>query len=623
MIGAGPRGICVLERVLANHTGGELVVHVVDPFVHRGSRVWSVDQPPSLLMNTVTSQVTVFTDESVRCAGPILPGPSLYEWAKALPDDVGQRVREEAARLGPDSYPSRAFYGEYLRWALRSLCASAPDGVTVRLHEVSALALDEDTAGLQTVVLADGTRLGGLAAVVLAQGHLDMPLTGESRRLGTFVARQVRYLPPANPAEVGEDLARIPPGGAVALRGLGLNFFDYLTLLTQGRGGRFERDGDQLRYVRSGAEPVLYAGSRRGIPYHARGENQKGVSGRHEPLFLTPEVIARLRAGRPVDFRAEVWPLISREVRAVYYSTLLRSRGHPDFLRRYRELPESGEDELLREYGIGAGERWNWDVIAHPDRGRGFGSHEEFRAWLLDHLRRDLAEARLGNVDSPLKAALDVLRDLRNEVRLVVDHGGVTGDSYRRDLQDWYTPLNAFLSIGPPARRVAELIALVEAGVLRPLGPGMRVDIAPDRRAFVVGASSVDAPPVRVTTLVEARLPEFDVRRSADPLARLLLNSGQCRPYGLPRTRGGAYETGGLAVTPRPYHLLDRWKRPHPRRFAYGVPTETVHWVTAAGVRPDVDSVILGDADAIARAVLAVVGNGKSAPAGEKVEQAN
>jgi len=36
------------------------------------------------------------------------------------------------------------------------------------------------------------------------------------------------------------------------------------------------------------------------------------------------------------------------------------------------------------------------------------------------------------------------------------------------------------------------------------------------------------------------------------------------------------------------------------------VPTETVHWATAAGVRPGVDSVILGDADAIARACLSV-----------------
>ncbi|WP_399217627.1 hypothetical protein [Streptomyces sp. SAJ15] len=43
--------------------------------------------------------------------------------------------------------------------------------------------------------------------------------------------------------------------------------------------------------------------------------------------------------------------------------------------------------------------------------------------------------------------------------------------------------------------------------------------------------------------------------------------------------------------------------RAHPRRFAYGVPTGYVHWVIAAGIRPGVDSVTLGDSDAIARAI--------------------
>ncbi|KKD02261.1 hypothetical protein TN53_41530, partial [Streptomyces sp. WM6386] len=87
--------------------------------------------------------------------------------------------------------------------------------------------------------------------------------------------------------------------------------------------------------------------------------------------------------------------------------------------------------------------------------------------------------------------------------------------------------------------------------------------------------------------------------------------TGQCSRYRIhgPGTR--TYETGGLAVTERPYRLVDASGRAHPRRFAYGVPTESVHWVTAAGIRPGVNSVTLGDSDAIARAVLSLA----SAPA--------
>src|SRR5205823_5001702 len=45
-------------------------------------------------------------------------------------------------------------------------------------------------------------------------------------------------------------------------------FVDLMMLLTEGRGGTFHRGADGvLRYRRGGAEPVLWAGSRRGVPY--------------------------------------------------------------------------------------------------------------------------------------------------------------------------------------------------------------------------------------------------------------------------------------------------------------------------------------------------------------------
>src|SRR5205807_447254 len=84
-----------------------------------------------------------------------------------------------------------------------------------------------------------------------------------------------------------------------------------------------------------------------------------------------------------------------------------------------------------------------------------------------------------------------------------------------------------------------------------------------------------------------------------------LLRTEQAAPYVIPGSHGTSYETGGLAVTERPYRLLDARGRAHPRRFAYGVPTESVHWVTAAGIRPGVDSVTIGAADAITRAARA------------------
>ncbi|MGY5044937.1 FAD/NAD(P)-binding protein [Streptomyces sp. 900105755] len=610
MVGAGPRGTSVLERLCASAPellppGGRLTVHVIDPAPPGPGRVWRTTQPAELLMNTVASQVTLFTDASVDCAGPVRPGPSLHAWAAAT----------DGGELGPDDYPTRAQYGRYLEWVFARTVSGAPAAVRVETHRARAVRLDDDPDGRrQTLTLHDGRTLPGLAAVVLAQGHLPATASAAERRFAAHAARHgLRHIPPANPADV--DLTPLAPGEPVLLRGLGLNFFDHLALLTTGRGGRFTRTPDgTLRYTPSGREPRLYAGSRRGVPYLARGDNAKGPYGRHTPLLLTPEVIAGFRdradSGAAPDFLAEVWPLVAKEVETVYYSALT---GDPELTARFLAADgRRAEAAVLDAHGVPEPDRWSWERLQRPYGDREFADPAQWRAWLLGYLREDAAQAALGNVRGPLKAALDVLRDLRNEIRLIVDHGGLAGASRRAHLDGWYTPLNAFLSIGPPRRRIEELTALLAAGVVEVLGPRVEVHHPDDTDgpdggdrgdrgggAWVARSPEVPGSEVRVTTVVEARLPEPDLRRTADELLAALLREGACRPHVV-----DGHETGGVDVTPRPYRLLDRHGRPHARRFAFGVPTEGVHWVTAAGARPGVDSVTLSDADAIARAVL-------------------
>ncbi|ALG08567.1 FAD/NAD(P)-binding protein [Kibdelosporangium phytohabitans] len=608
LIGAGPRGTSVLERLCANVTEADrpVVVEVVDPAPAGPGAVWRPHQSPHLLMNTVASQVSMFTDESVTCDGPLVPGPSLYEWAAMvragrIADDHPDPVMAEAGRLGPDDYPTRSFYGHYLAWVMKWLYANTPAGLTIRYHAAQAVAVDDTPDGRQTVTLHDGTVLPGFDQVVLALGHSALAASDEEQSHRDFARRHaLAYLSPANPADVGLDA--VEPGMPVAVRGMGLCFFDYLGLLTSGRGGEFRQGGTGLVYVPSGREPVLYAGSRRGIPYHARGENEKGPHGRHIPRFFTPEVIAGLRAGGPAGFREHIWPIVDREVRTVYYETVIRGFAGRAAADEFVARAVGGEPEaaLLDRFGCPPEVRWDWAEIERPYRDRVFADPGEFTSWLLTHLADDVAQARLGNVSGPRKAALDVLRDLRNEVRQVVDHGGITGESYRDELDAWWNPLNAFTSIGPPVRRIEEMIALIEAGVLRVLGPRMRIRLSGDG-TFLAESAVVPHEPVAVRGLIEARLPEVDIRRSTNPLLRHLVRTGNASPY-----RIGQFESGGLAVTERPYRVVDREGRAHPARYAFGIPTEGVHWVTAAGIRPGVGSVTLEDSDAIARAALGV-----------------
>ncbi|MFB7721416.1 FAD/NAD(P)-binding protein [Nocardia sp. NPDC056100] len=634
IVGMGPRGLNVFERICANarqlgNCAGVELILIDSKRVGTGA-VWRTDQPAQLLMNTVAEQVTIFTDDTVEMAGPVDRGPSLYEWSNFLAKignfaGLPSGAYREALRIRADTYPPRYFYGHYLRWAFERTRDRYSEWVHTREIVATATDLWDGPGGLQELELSTGERIRGLHAVVLAQGHLgeeppEEPgsLHDSARTLG------LGYTAPANAADI--DVHAIPEREPVLIRGLGLTFFDYLALLTVGRGGCFKESDAGLEYVASGHEPLIMAGCRRGVPHHARGENQKGVDGRYAPILLNPERIARLRSRSrkfgDVSFRHDVWPLIAREVESVYYAALLAERLSPQRLEAFRDAylgaPAADSAELLQRFHIGQDEQWDWSTLVDPTGGRSFGDPAEFHDWLLGYLDADVRAARLGNVRGPVKAALDVLRDLRNEVRLVVDHGGIAGSSYRDDLDRWYTPMNAFLSIGPPASRIAELSALIRAGVVRVIGPGMRLRVDTGRRLFSAESPQVAGSQVRGRHLIDAWMPAPDLRRTADPLLRNLLGRKDVSGFSMGSPDGSSYRTGGLALAPNTHHLVDGEGRIQHRRYAFGVPTESVRWVTAAGPRPGVNSVTLADGDGIAREILTTHRYERSANSSER-----
>lgn len=609
VIGAGPRGTSVVERIAANAPrltpGRRVDVHVVDPYPPGGGHVWQAGQPGHLLMNTVSADATLFTDDTVRCAGPVVPGPSLYEWARTTAAQDPE-LRDEAARMRPWSHPTRRFQGRYLAWVYDRIRAALPGQVHLHEHRTRAVSLTERGDGRQVVGLEDGSESLVVDSVVLTLGHTDLRPSPGQRGFSEFAAAHgLWYGPPANPLDA--DLAAIPPGSALLVRGLGMNFFDYMSLLTVGRGGRFARDGGRLRYLPSGAEPRLYAGSRRGVPYQARGDY-----GAMPPVFparyFDDAAVARLRSAGPVDFRRDAWPLIAKEAAYVYYDTLLRER--PEACAIDPERFRSGFDALawsapemtalIESAFPDPADRIDFAALDRPLGGEFFADPESLHRRVVAMLHADLAQARNAS-HSPLKRAMTALGATRGRVRRLVAHGGLTGESHRRDLDGWFRGFAASLSSGPPAGRIEELLALADAGLVTFLGPDMTVTADPDRRLFA-------GPGVAAPGFLEAHLPPPDLRHTADPLLRRLREWGGCRPYRIPTPGGPAYETGGMEVTETPFHVVDAAGRPHPCRFALGIPIESVHWGTALGAKPGSNAALLAQTDAVARAALVAGG---------------
>lgn len=631
IIGAGPRGLTVLERLVAHavDAGAPVHIRIVDPFPPGAGRVWRTDQSPHLLMNTVLEEQTVFPDAAcaVAHAGT---GPTMAEWAESAPP-AGQ-------------FPQRRDYGRYLAWSWEQITASAPDHVEI-VHEpfevTTILDAPSDashrSAAAQTLWLADG-RSVDVDAVVLCVGHIPAALSDERAEWQRFAHDAgLAYLPPGLPAETPVDT--LPPGEPVLVRGFGLNFFDLQSLLTHGRGGTFSpapgRGPLALTYTPSGDEPILLPGSRRGVPYRS-----KPISPAHplpadptdpeqRPRFFTPETIARLPLhGDGLRFDAQLWPLILADLRSAWYSTLARTR--PDV---FAEDPSkllgaltTGVERVVREGAAHESERWHIreervlraDAIAaephlvfdmrrllRPLGDESFPDRGSLRAALMDFLRTDLEESLIGPARSPLKSLFPVLWQARALLKELVVDDRLSPASFTREVRGWFEDFVSGLCDGPPPQRYAELMALADAGLVDFAGPQVRVTTS---RAGEPGAFIATSPAVpgslRARALIDASSPANRVQQADDSLIRGMLDRGQLCAAAHDLDDGTRVPSSGLAVTDSAYRTVDAQSRVHPRRYCLSLQLSSVQLGLAIAANPATNAQTLRDADAVARAVL-------------------
>ena len=196
IVGAGPRGTGLIERIAANapelYGDTPLDLHLVDPHPPGGGRIWRAGQSPLLWMNSPAEDVTMFTDESVEQDGPVRPGPSLAEWARAVRDGeipVAPGPAEALASLGPRDFAGRQLQGAYLSWVYERSVAALPPAVTVHEHRRRAVRVSGSHDGRQQVHLAGRPAPLTADLVVLTLGHLEAELKPDERELTDFAAR--------------------------------------------------------------------------------------------------------------------------------------------------------------------------------------------------------------------------------------------------------------------------------------------------------------------------------------------------------------------------------------------------------------------------------------------------
>jgi len=579
IIGAGPRGVLLLERVLASAqsiVGDEkLEVHLIDPYPPAGGRIWRKAQSPLLWMNSRAEDVSFFPDETSQIEGPIFKGPTLWEWIRDVAPqlDIPQSIKDEASAAKSGTFPSRVLAHEYLTWFLNNVLSAYAELVTVQFHDQRAIDL-VTTDGSEVITLEDGSTIE-VNAVLLSQGHLDTePTIREVEFLKIAAENDLTYIPTAHTADL--NFEEIQAGEDVLVQGFGLAFIDLLVLLTQGRGGRFEERDNQTIYIPSGAEPHIIVGSIRGVPYRSKIGYSVGTPAPKVPRYLTVDAIkSQLDSPVVTDFQSQVWPLIAKDLAYAHYAELFRANPERtnisweefesayDLLDWYStELRELEKKAFKYSYDI-----LNFEELDRPLRNLRLHNLDELQEVIRHHISADFARRHDSSFSSDA-AVFSALLLIFGGLGSIIASGLVTPRSIIEDIEGKFFGFFSYVASGPPGPRLKQLLALSEAGVLTFLGSETEFNFSPELKKFV-GKSANHNETVAARVLVEARIPDSKLEKAIDPLIQNLLARGEVSEDWSEDSQG-LFSSGKLLVNPRTGRLIHADGSEARNRFAAG-----------------------------------------------------
>lgn len=624
-VGGGPRTAGILERLAANRPelfDAPLNIHVVEPYTPGSGRIWRYDQHSGLMLNSAAADVTMFTDDSVQCDGPVADGPALADWAAGVlagtitdVPELPAELRRQLKELSGTTFPTRQLQSAYLEWFFRRAVSRLSPDATVTVHADTAVGIepapdasgDCDDGGY-LVRLAGGAKLPA-DVVVSALGHTDSLPDAASSAWADFAARHGGFhAPPSYTTDV--DYSPLLPGQDVIVSGMGLAFVDLLVLLMEGRGGRFEDTPDGgLAYLPSGAEPRIWAGSRRGVPYHSKISSTLRGEPAGAPRFFTAEAVDALLAGHgELDFRTQLWPLIAKDAGYGYYRELFTgypervSTGWAEFAERFAAVdwysPERAR--LVAKTVPDEGLHLDLEQLDRPFAGCEFSGLSDVQAGVTSHIEHDL-RLRTGPDHSETLALFTALLQIYMELGRLVPPERLNARS-QQTVHGWWHGFFSFVDSGPPPRRLREMLALHRAGVLRFIGPGLEVTAEEESGRFLA-TSDQSGVTVTAAALIEARLPAPSVSRSANPLLRELHRSGFGTEQQL-LSADGLHPTGRLLVSEHHELLSPVGER---RARLFGIGPGTSGWGAGAFARPGTNAAPFRDNDALARRILTVL----------------
>lgn len=603
VVGAGPRGLLIASHLIYHFSQSsvkKLRIQIFDPYPI-GGRVWKTTQPKLLIMNTIAQQMTMFDTQSFT-------GPNLYQWAKgqAIPYIESEDYLHKdtfiniAKDLGPNDYTPRCIFGVYLQWFYKEITTNLPKGLTIQFIQHSVKGLKKIDNGyeleLGNHVQCDADK------VVMNLGQQANKLTRDQQSLEDYAFKHDLTYYREGYAE-DKDLSKIKPRQKVIIRGMGLNFVDYMTLLTVGRGGKFHNHDGRLNYIASGNEPRIIAGSIRGVPYYSKANNQK-INGHHEPTHFLDEAHVKAHLNnRHLSYKVFIH-LLRLDMELVYYTHLIKANYHNLDANKFKHafLKSNDPDKVVKKYHFKKQDLVDWRKILNPVAGLKVTNLKDYRNAVIKWMNGVINDANLGNNTSSLASALEVVRDDRTPIRKLIAQNRFTDSEYVLRFLPIFYSISKFLSMGAPVVFMNQLRALMRARIITILGPRMHVIGA--KGHFIAASEFYPKEYFKANTLIEAQLPKPRLTLSANPLLESLLQDGTLSRPTMKLANGQKYKINAANVKHGTDQVVNYRNKVQHNLYIWGLTTEGIYFNTANSPHPSGHDALLHAANRIARQML-------------------
>ena len=603
IIGDGPRGLLITSHLVhyfSQSSVQHLQILLCDHFPI-GGRIWQTNQSQLFIMNTIAQQMTMFDRRSFT-------GPNLYQWSKGQAanfikqDDYKRQATflNIIHHLGPNDYAPRCLFGVYLQWFFRQIKEYLPKEVTIQkidhnIHNIQA-------TGRQYQITTDNGQTYRIDKVVINGGQEVNQPTANEKSLSQYARQhQLKYFPVGYVEE--KDFQSIQPRQKVIVRGLGLNFIDCVKLLTLGRGGHFHHHQGHLVYSPSGKEPRIIAGSRSGLPYYCKANNQK-INGHHsQPYFINAKHIKVHLRNHKISYHDFI-RLLRLDMELVYYTRLIKNHYPHKSPQQFKTkfLQARDPEQTIQEYHFKPNELMDWKRILNPVAGLKITNLNNYRKAVLRWLSLIIKDAKRGNLNSSLASALEVIRDSRNQIRTLISQHRFTLNDYLLKFLPVFDPVSRFLSLGAPVSDIAKVKALIKARIITLVGP--RINIVGAQGHFMCNSTFYPKEIFKADVMIEARNPSPKISYSECPLIHHLFKSGILSQPVFTLDNGRKIKLDIANVKPQTDQLINKKGQLEKNLYGWGLLTEGIHWCTSNAPHPSGHDVNLKAAVRISRQVL-------------------